>query len=152
MKLKSWRAHGTHDFADWIHGERVTRIEDVNVGDVLFNDSEQFQALNLCVVTRKDADRGIAYATLCSPEDPTKGRPGGAPEPEFAIWNHEFEKSHFGNRFLRASRGPEAVPCVLCKWPEASPLVPFCGDCLKHVELGHQNATPTNHQSTQVER
>lgn len=27
----------------------------------------------------------------------------------------------------------ETVPCVICKWPEATHEVPFCEECIKYV-------------------
>lgn len=110
MTFKSWRKGGTSDFADWRPGLQVSCIQEVSVGDILFFDCEQFNALNLCRITAKDAERGICYATHCNPYNVLEGRNGGSSEREYAIWHHEFPQNSFGNRFLKASRELAATP------------------------------------------
>ena len=108
--FESWRAKGTKDFANWRPAAQVRALADIDAGDVLFNDSAQFDALNLCVVIYKKPERGIAYARLVSPENPLFGRNGLGIERTFAIHEYEFA-STFGNRFLKAERNglPEKV-------------------------------------------
>lgn len=102
--FKNWRTGGTNDFADWVPAGEVSSLEDVNPGDILFADSAQFDALNLCKVVKKEVERGIFYAVFCYPKDVTKGRLGASYEAEFAVWGSELPKSAFGNRFLKAVR------------------------------------------------
>ncbi|MDK9702512.1 MAG: hypothetical protein OEL20_05185 [Sulfuritalea sp.] len=103
MGITSWRTHGTEDFGDWAVGEHIANIAQLQVGDILFKDSAQFNALNLCRVTRINEEMGNrAYATFINPRNPSEGRIGAGPEPEFCIWDFELPECAFGNRFLRA--------------------------------------------------
>lgn len=107
------RKTGTHDFAAWKMAGRLTSLDKVQPGDVLFKDSAQFDALNLCVVTQTDPDRGCVYARFIDPRQPDCGRDGGTPEPEFCIWDFEVSAPSFGNRYIKATRaGP------LCRNPD----------------------------------
>ena len=89
--LKSWRKYGTQVFGNWSVGHPVTSIDQLEVGMILFRDSQQFDALNLCRVTTCDKGRQLCYATFVGPLDTSNGRTGCGPEPEFAIWNFEIE-------------------------------------------------------------
>ncbi len=85
--MKNWRKGGTPDFPGWKKGVSITHIADVEQGQILFDESLQFDAVNLCRVTRKDSERGVFYATFVSPTSTNHGRSGFGQEPEFAVWD-----------------------------------------------------------------
>ncbi len=87
--LKSWRKFGTQVFGNWVVGQPVASIDQLEVGMILFRDSDQFDALNLCRVTKCDKGRQLCYAQFVGPLDTSNGRTGCGPEPEFAIWDFE---------------------------------------------------------------
>lgn len=86
----SWRCGGTHDFQTWRVGQRINSVDELQVGTVIFDESQQFDAVNLCIVTKVDFQRGIAYARFVHPENLKVGRLGYGEEAEFAIWQHEL--------------------------------------------------------------
>lgn len=98
--VKSWRSGGTSNFANWYLGNRVTRIDELKVGDVLFDDSNQFDALNLCCITSIKPERNICYAVFCNPYNINEKRVAG--DHEFAIWDFDLSEGHFGNKYFRA--------------------------------------------------
>lgn len=104
--IRNWHGKGTRDLASYKPGELVDSIDDITAGQILFDDNVQFGALNLCRVTKIDRERGICYATMVNPMNVQQGRLGGRPEPDFAIWAHEFSPSFraksFGNRWFKA--------------------------------------------------
>jgi hypothetical protein len=91
-QLKSWRKGGTSDFGNWRPGVQVTHINMIAAGNILFQDCEQFDALNLCRVTNVDYTRQICYAKFVNPFNTQEGRIGGGEEHEFAIWEHELTR------------------------------------------------------------
>ena len=96
------KANGTKNFADWQMNGQVSTLDEIEVGDVLFKDSAQFDALNLCTVTKKDPLRGNVYARFINPANPSTGRPGCGKETEFCIWDFELSNDVFQNRFIKA--------------------------------------------------
>lgn len=101
------RAGGTKNFADWQMDGLARNLDQIKVGDFLFKDSVQFDALNLCEVTKVDGERRSFYARFVNPSNPEFGRNGivySAKEPEFCVWESELLNSSFGNRFLKAVR------------------------------------------------
>lgn len=78
--FKSWREGGTTDFGSWRPGAAIESLGDLKVGDVLFADSEQFNALNLAEVTGfSSITPDIAYGRFVDPEDVTRLRIGADP-------------------------------------------------------------------------
>lgn len=98
------RKGGTSDFGPWQIGEQVTDVSQIEVGDILFSDSVQFDALNLCRVVRKNTQFGDrVYATFVNPFNTLQGRAGGMQEDDFCIWDVEMAGNNpYGNRFMRA--------------------------------------------------
>jgi hypothetical protein len=90
---RSWRAGGTQDFQTWRVGDRIQHVDCLRVGAVAFKESLQFNAVNLCTITKVDTMRGIAYARFVSPENIQVGRLGYGEEAEFAIWQRELTSS-----------------------------------------------------------
>lgn len=84
------RFYGTQDFGNWRKGEAITAIAQLSVGLHVVSDSKQFDAANLCEVTKVDSARGIAYAKFVDPLNPECLRVGADPE-GFAIWEHELQ-------------------------------------------------------------
>jgi hypothetical protein len=87
----SWRKGGTTTFGDWRQGEEVTSLERLKIGDVLWIDSQQFDAINLAQITGRskfDADNCI-HARFVDPNDVRAPRAGSNPE-GFAIWAFEL--------------------------------------------------------------
>lgn len=89
-QLQSWQKAGTNDFGRWKLGGRIKSLETLNAGDVLFNESHRFDALNLMRITRTCAERGIVYGAFVSPHDVSLNRTGGTTLEEFAIWDFEI--------------------------------------------------------------
>lgn len=98
--MKNWRKGGTPNFPGWVKGVQITEIAHVEQGQILFDVSIQFDSVNLCRVTRKDAERGIFYATFVNPSNTAQGRNGLGQEPEFAVW--DFNLSSGRSAFYQA--------------------------------------------------
>jgi len=109
MGIKSWRKGGTHDFAKWQVSDQVADISELKVGDILFADCNQFDALNLCRVNAKGSIANNVYASFIDPYDSSRGRQGLSlgPESDFCIWDFEIQRSSFGNKFFKAVREVE---------------------------------------------
>lgn len=84
------RAKGTQDFGDWRVGRATSAISQLEVGYRLLSDSMQFDARNICEVTKVDLQRGVAYARFIDPLNPGQLRSGADPD-GFAIWDHELQ-------------------------------------------------------------
>lgn len=86
---------GTPNIYGWKQGDRVFKLAELEVGDVLLNVSFQFDAQNLCRVTRHFENeqgvlkRPICYAIFVDPKDTSRRRAGG--DHEFAIWDHNLD-------------------------------------------------------------
>jgi len=82
---------------NWSAGKSLTDLEDLRLGVVVFCVSTEFNAVNLCKVTRSDLERGICYARFISAVNTEHGRFNIRPEPEFAIWDFELKgpQRHF---------------------------------------------------------
>jgi hypothetical protein len=79
-------------------GEKIKSAQEVNVGDLLIYDNEQFDATNLIEVTRKDdtgLNRDIFYAEHIDPSTNTKAGE------EFAVWDFDLES----NNIYKAVKG-----------------------------------------------
>ncbi len=102
----NWRSLVAHYFGNWAPGDAVAVMSEIKTGDILFCESLQFDAVNLCKVASKDESRGICYAQFINPFDTTKGRFSDLPEREFGIWENELQGSqrHF-YRAINQSRG-----------------------------------------------
>src|SRR5690242_4904554 len=60
-----WHGSG---YGDYIPGDQVVSIDQVQPGDLLTTQSEQFHSRNLLRVTRTDTDRGVFHGTFADPE------------------------------------------------------------------------------------
>ena len=95
---------GTPNITGWVRGDRLTSLADVNVGDILLNICDQFDAQNLVRITRLGNDivsrDEIAYGMFCDPVNVATTRAPG--DHEFSIW--EFELRGTRQAYYRATR------------------------------------------------
>lgn len=101
------RSGGTKDFGDWqVAGEiiGIYEIDEIEVGEVLFEDDSTYNCVNLCVITKKDANTGKISARYIDPKDPSSGLPGVGPESEFSVRGSQLgdPDNRFFKRFFRA--------------------------------------------------
>lgn len=108
--MKPFRKGGTQNLARWTLGDRVTSVSELKVGDIVLNDSLQFDAHNLCRITRFDGflnpPRDLCYAIFVDPTDTAKLRVGG--DREFVIWGWELTGER--NVFYRVTPKLETAP------------------------------------------
>ncbi len=126
--MNPWRKGGTQDLQMWALGERVISIATLKVGDIVLNDSAQFDAHNLCRILRFDdpaqfkPPRDICYAIYVDPNDVSK--PRRQDDAELAIWGHELTGTL--NAYYRVQikfvGTPDASPPPLVIQPVFPPL------------------------------
>lgn len=105
--IKNWRAGGTPNLSGWTLGERVTDISQVKLGDILLQDSIQFDALNLCRVDEFPGfPEGITgsrlYAVFVDPTDTSCLRNPG--DSSFCVWDHDFDSPSGNLIYYRVSK------------------------------------------------
>lgn len=117
--FKPWRRHGTDDFADWTPGRPITDIAELKVGDIVFIDSAQHEALNLAKVLRSSTDETPAILRMVNPCDTSETRRFASPE-GFAKWGGKAGMTNAdGTPVLRrAERAKEAEEFALSTTPK----------------------------------
>jgi hypothetical protein len=81
---------------NFIEGEAVTSIAQVKVNDLLIEHSPQFDALNLCRITRVADDGSRFYALHVDPEDSRRARLYSTGE--FCVWNFQVGQTYILHR------------------------------------------------------
>jgi hypothetical protein len=108
MRIKSWRKYGTHDFADWQPGKQVLSVSELKLGDVLFSDSEECDALNMCKVHTVKKERGLVYVKYCNPFN--TDQPRLADDHDFVIWDFDLPSDiHEGRYFFAEKQTAEII-------------------------------------------
>lgn len=96
---------GTPNISGWRLGEQIVRVADMAIGQVVLAVSEQFDAQNLVLITKRGngiaTEAEIAYGRFVDPADGSSPRVPG--DDTFAIWDFQVAASPL-QRYFQVTR------------------------------------------------